>query len=147
MRKGRLGQLFREAIRLRLERFGAAILENQSIFLRSSGCKEGISRKGGISSILKGKAVSMEEASHFREAMVGLRLAKEVIKVQQGWRANAVAHLNRSGGCSRSSANSATDWPCLLLGLLSQAAKIGFFQPKLIINNIDVLRHAILTDG
>ncbi|RVW45340.1 hypothetical protein CK203_113677 [Vitis vinifera] len=48
----------------------------------------------------------MEEASHFREAMVGLRLAKEVIK----------------------------------------AAKIGFFQPKLIINNIDVLRHAILTD-
>ena len=91
--------------------------------------------------------MSMEEASYFREAMVGLRLAKEVIKVQQGWRANAVAHLNRSGGCSRSSANSATDWPCLLLGLLSQAAKIGFFQPKLIINNIDVLRHAILTDG
>ncbi|KAL6316014.1 hypothetical protein AAG906_015430 [Vitis piasezkii] len=48
----------------------------------------------------------MEEASYFREAMVGLRLAKEVIK----------------------------------------AAKIGFFQLKLIINNIDVLRHAILTD-
>ncbi|KAL6316025.1 hypothetical protein AAG906_015441 [Vitis piasezkii] len=41
--------------------------------------------------------------------MVGLRLAKEVIKVQQG-----------------------EDWV--------------FFQPKLIINNIDVLRHAILTD-
>ncbi|KAL6317897.1 hypothetical protein AAG906_030804 [Vitis piasezkii] len=133
VREGRLGQLFREAISLRLE--------------RSSGCKEGISRKGGISSILKGKAMSMEEASYFREAMVGLRLAKEVIKVQQGWRATAVAHLNRSGGCSRSSANSATDWPYLLLELLSQAAKIGFFQPKLIINNIDVLRHAILTDG
>ena len=76
----------------------------------------------------KGKAVSMEEASYFREAMVGLRLAKEVIKVQQGWRANAVAHLNRSGGYSRSLANSATDWPCLLLELLSQAAEIGFFQ-------------------
>ncbi|KAL6316023.1 hypothetical protein AAG906_015439 [Vitis piasezkii] len=82
----------------------------------SSGCKEGISRKGGISSILKGKAV---------EVMVGLRLAKEVIKVQQGWRANAVAHLNLSSGYSRSSANSATDWPWLLLELLSQAAKIG----------------------
>ncbi|XP_034702415.1 uncharacterized protein LOC117927117 [Vitis riparia] len=94
----------------------------------------------------KGKAVSMEEASYFREAMVGLRLAKEVIKVQQGWRANAVAHLDRSGGYSRSLAHSATDWPCLLLELLSQAAEIGFFQPKLIINNIDVLRHAILTD-
>ncbi|KAL6316020.1 hypothetical protein AAG906_015436 [Vitis piasezkii] len=87
--------------------------KGESIFLRSSGCKEGISRKGGISSILKGKAVSMEEASYFREVMVGLRLAKEVIKVQQGC------------GYSRSSANSATDWPCLLLELLSQAAKIG----------------------
>ena len=76
----------------------------------------------------KGKAVSVEEATYFREAVVGLRLAKEVIKVQQGWRANAVAHLNRSGGYSRSLANSATDWPCLLLELLSQAAEIGFFQ-------------------
>ncbi|KAL6311184.1 hypothetical protein AAG906_025773 [Vitis piasezkii] len=82
--------------------------------LRSSGCKEGISRKGNIQHS-EGKAVSMEEAS----------LAKEVIKVQQGWRANAVAHLNLSSGYSRSSANSATDWPCLLLELLSQAAKIG----------------------
>ncbi|KAL6316170.1 hypothetical protein AAG906_016000 [Vitis piasezkii] len=99
--------------------------KGESIFLRSSGCKEGISRKGGISSILKGKAMPMEEASYFREEMVGLSLAKEVIKVQQGWRANAVAHLNLSGGYSRSSANSATDWPCLLLELLSQAAKIG----------------------
>ncbi|RVW45317.1 hypothetical protein CK203_092465 [Vitis vinifera] len=99
--------------------------KGESIFLRSSGCKEGISRKGGISSILKGKAVSMEEGSYFREVMVGLRLAKEVIKVQQGWRANAVAHLNLSSGYSRSSANSATDWPCLLLEPLSQAAKIG----------------------
>ena len=69
----------------------------------------------------------MEEGSYFREVMVGLRLAKEVIKVQQGWRANAVAHLNLSSGYSRSSANSATDWPCLLLEPLSQAAKIGFF--------------------
>ncbi|KAL6316033.1 hypothetical protein AAG906_015449 [Vitis piasezkii] len=84
--------------------------KGESIFLRSSGCKEGISRKGEYP---------------FREVMVGLRLAKEVIKVQQGWRANAVAHLNLSSGYSRSSANSATDWPCLLLELLSQAAKIG----------------------
>lgn len=76
----------------------------------------------------KGKAVSMQEASYFREAIVGLRLAKEVIKVQQGWRANAVANLNCSGGYSRSLANSATDWPCLLLELLSHAAEIGFFQ-------------------
>lgn len=94
----------------------------------------------------KGKHLSMEEASYFREAVVALRLAKEVIKVQQGSRANAVAHLNQTGGFSRSLANSATDWPCLLLELLSQAAEIDHFQPKLVINNIDVLRNAILTD-
>ncbi|KAL6316027.1 hypothetical protein AAG906_015443 [Vitis piasezkii] len=84
--KGRLGQL--------LERRSAC-----SIFLRSSGCKEGISRKG-----------------EYPEVMVGLRLAKEVIKVQQGC------------GYSRSSANSAADWPCLLLELLSQAAKIAYLD-------------------
>ncbi|KAK9285425.1 hypothetical protein L1049_024618 [Liquidambar formosana] len=95
----------------------------------------------------KGKNVSVEEASYYREAVVALRLAKEVIKVQQGWRANAVAHLNRTGGFSRSLANSATDWPSLLLELLSEAAEIDYFQqPKLVINNIDVLRNAILED-
>ena len=49
MKKRRLGQFFREAISLRLEMFEVALLENQSIFLRSSGCKEGISREGVIS--------------------------------------------------------------------------------------------------
>ncbi|KAJ9170024.1 hypothetical protein P3X46_018161 [Hevea brasiliensis] len=94
----------------------------------------------------KGNNLSLEEASYFREAIVALRLAKEVIKVQQGWRANAIAHLNRTGGFSRSLANSCTDWPCLLLELLSQAAEIDYFQPKLVINNIEVLKNAILTD-
>ncbi|KAL6316009.1 hypothetical protein AAG906_015425 [Vitis piasezkii] len=117
-----------------------------SPYFKKFGLQRRHFEKRGISSILKEKAVSMEEASYFREAMEGMRLAKEVIKVQRGLRANAVAHLNLSGSYSRSSANSATDWPCLLLELLSQAAKIGFFQLKLIINNIDVLRHAILTD-
>lgn len=76
----------------------------------------------------RGKSLSLEETSYFREAIVALRLAKEVIKVQQGWRANAIAHLNRTGGFSRSLANSCTDWPCLLLELLSQAAEIDYFQ-------------------
>lgn len=76
----------------------------------------------------KGKSLSIEEASYFREAIVALRLAKEVIKVQQKWRANAIADLNRSGGFSRSLANSCTDWPYLLLELLSQAAEIDHFQ-------------------
>ncbi|XVF81566.1 hypothetical protein PTKIN_Ptkin15bG0164700 [Pterospermum kingtungense] len=94
----------------------------------------------------KGKSLSIEEASYFREAIVALRLAKEVIKEKHKWRANAIADLNRSGGFSRSLANSCTDWPYLLLELLSQAAEIDHFQPKLVINNIEILRHAILTD-
>ncbi|XP_044465506.1 uncharacterized protein LOC123195748 isoform X2 [Mangifera indica] len=94
----------------------------------------------------KGKGLSLEEEAYFREALVALRLAKEVIKMQQEWRANAIAHLNRSGGFSRSLANSCTDWPYLLIELLSQAAEIDHFQPKLVINNIDVLQNAILKD-
>lgn len=94
----------------------------------------------------KGKSLSVEEASYFREAFVALRLAKEVITMQQGWRACAIAHLNRTGGFSRSLANSCTDWPCLLLELLSKAAEIDYFQPKLVINNIEVLKKAILVD-
>ncbi|KAK4279159.1 hypothetical protein QN277_016909 [Acacia crassicarpa] len=94
----------------------------------------------------KGCSLSVEEASYFKEAIVGLKLAKEVIKVQQGWRANAIAHLNRTGGFSRSLARSCTDWPCILLELLSQAAEIDHFQPKLVINNVEVLKHATLDD-
>ncbi|XAR55322.1 hypothetical protein NMG60_11035366 [Bertholletia excelsa] len=95
----------------------------------------------------KGKNVSLEEASYFREAFWALKLAKEVLRIQQEWRANAIKHLNRVGGFSRSLANSATDWPCLLLELLSSAAEIGYFQPKLVINNVEVLKHAVLTDN
>ncbi|XP_050207145.1 uncharacterized protein LOC126656592 [Mercurialis annua] len=93
-----------------------------------------------------GRSLSLEESSYFRDSIVALRLAKEVINVQQGWRANAIAHLNGTGGFSRSLANSCTDWPCLLIELLSQAAEIDYFQPKLVINNIEVLKNAILTD-
>lgn len=76
----------------------------------------------------KGKSLSIEEETYFREALVALKLAKDVIKLQQEWRANAIAHLNRSGGFSRSLANSCTDWPYLLIELLSQAAETDHFQ-------------------
>lgn len=66
--------------------------------------------------------------------------------MQQKWRGNAVRELNAKGGFSRSLANSATDWPCLLLELLSAASELDYFQPKLVINNIDVLKNAELTD-
>ncbi|KAL8153241.1 hypothetical protein V2J09_011001 [Rumex salicifolius] len=93
------------------------------------------------------KGISKEEAMYLKEAFVALKLAKEVIAMQQGWRVNAVAHLNKIGSFSRPLANSATDWPCLLLELLSLAAEIDHFQPKLVLNNIDVLRNAHLTDN
>ncbi|KAK3184433.1 hypothetical protein Dsin_031719 [Dipteronia sinensis] len=92
------------------------------------------------------KSLSVEEEAYFREAVVAMKLAKEVIEMQRGWRANAIADLNRTGGFSRSLANSCTDWPCLLIELLSEAAEIDHFQPKLVINNIEALRNAILTD-
>lgn len=119
---------------------------DRAVFALSARCNAA-EIDGVLSLREKGKSLSMEEASFYREAVVALRLAKEVIKVLHGWRANAIADLNRSGGFSRSLANSCTDWPCLLLELLSQAAEIAHFQPKLVINNIEVLRNAILTCG
>lgn len=71
---------------------------------------------------------SMEEAAYVREAMVALRLAKEVIGMHQEWRREAMRHLNRTGGFSRPLANSAIAWPCLLLEILSEAAQVDFFQ-------------------
>ncbi|KAL3509922.1 hypothetical protein ACH5RR_029323 [Cinchona calisaya] len=93
-----------------------------------------------------GSDTSLAEDSYYREAMAALELAREVIKMQQGWRVNAIKHLNETGGFSRPLAHSATDWPCLLLELLSSAAEVDYFQPKLVINNIDVLKNAVLTD-
>ncbi|KAF5198804.1 embryo defective [Thalictrum thalictroides] len=95
----------------------------------------------------KGKVVTLDEKSYFREAWLSLRLAKEVIGVHQKWRANAVSELNQTGGYSRSLSNSCTDWPCLLLDLLSSSAELDYFQPKLIINNIEILRYAITDDS
>uniref|UniRef100_A0A803L4Q7 Uncharacterized protein n=1 Tax=Chenopodium quinoa TaxID=63459 RepID=A0A803L4Q7_CHEQI len=74
------------------------------------------------------KGLTVEERSYLKEAVVALRLAKEVIRVQQQWRAKAVGDLNRTGGFSRSLAMSATDWPYLLLELLSSASEMDHFQ-------------------
>lgn len=66
--------------------------------------------------------------------------------MQEGWRKEAVREMNRTGRFSRPLANSATDWPCLLLDVLSGAAEVDFFQPKLVLNNVDVLRKATCKD-
>ncbi|KAF3791297.1 hypothetical protein EJ110_NYTH14565 [Nymphaea thermarum] len=87
---------------------------------------------------------SMEELSYFKEAVLSLHLAKEVLSVHERWRAKAVETSNRTGEYSNSLANLSTNWPLLLLDLLSAAAHMGYFQPKLVMNNIDVLRKANL---
>lgn len=92
------------------------------------------------------KNVTVEDISYYREALAGLKLAKEVIRIQQKWRENAIRDLNEKGGFSRSLANSATDWPCLLIELLSLAAEIDYFQPKLVISNIEILKNAVVDD-
>ncbi|XP_039126132.1 uncharacterized protein LOC120262134 isoform X2 [Dioscorea cayenensis subsp. rotundata] len=89
---------------------------------------------------------SKEEVAYMKEAAAALRVAKEVVELHQEWRKEAVRELNRKGGFSRSLAHSVTDWPCLLLEILSGAAESDLFQPKLVINNIDILRKAFLTD-
>ncbi|KAL0001605.1 hypothetical protein SO802_015386 [Lithocarpus litseifolius] len=128
-----------------VDKASPSVLWDRAVFALSARCNaQEIDGVLGLSE--KWKGLSIEEASYFREAYLALRLAKEVITVQHGWRANAIAHLNRTGGFSRSLAHSCTDWPCLLLELLSQAAEIDHFQPKLVINNIDVLRNATLND-
>lgn len=88
----------------------------------------------------------VEEAAFVKEATAALAVAKEVIKMGQEWRKEAVRELNRTRRFSRSLVNSTTDWPVLLVELLSQAAEVDFFQPKLVINNIDVLRKATTID-
>lgn len=92
------------------------------------------------------RSCSPEEAGFLREAVIALRLAKEVIGMHNEWRKESVRHLNRTGCFSRTIANSGTDWVCLLIQILSDAAEVDFFQPKLVINNIDILRKAVTTD-
>ncbi|CAN6476391.1 unnamed protein product [Victoria cruziana] len=89
---------------------------------------------------------SMEELSYFKEAVLSLQLAKEVLSVHEGWRAKAVENMIRTNEYSNSLANLSTNWPFLLLELLSTAAHMGYFQPKLVVNNIDILRKANLAD-
>ncbi|XP_057754481.1 uncharacterized protein LOC130973824 [Arachis stenosperma] len=123
-----------------------AVLWDRAIFAMSARCDAAeIDRILGFGEKEK-VSLSVEEASYFKEAVVALKLAKKVLDVQQGWRANAIAHMNRTGVFSRSLTHSSTDWPCLLLELLSQAAEVDHFQPKLVLNNIEVLKHATVND-
>jgi hypothetical protein len=84
---------------------------------------------------------SMEERAYMQEAMVALRVAKEVLGMQEGWRKEAIREMNRTGRFSRSLANSATDWPCLLLDVLSGVAEEEFFQVHLVLFKLGIWWH------
>lgn len=103
-------------------RFSTPKLWDTAVFKFSAGLSE-----KELDGVLD-KSISVEESSYYKEAMGALKLAKEVIRVQEKWRENAVRDLNNKSGFSRSLANSATDWPCLLLELLSLAAEVDYFQ-------------------
>ena len=83
-------------------------------------------------SLVSNKSNTVEELSYVKEAALSMKLAKEVIEIQRLWRINAVRHLNCTGRYSRSLANSATDWPCILVELLSKAAEIDHFQVRML---------------
>lgn len=123
------------------DRISPAALWDRAVFAMSGQCAPNSEEEEENKNVL-----SFEEASYLKESVAALKLAKKVIAVQQGWRANAIAHMNRTGTFSRTLTHSCTDWPCLLLELLSQAAEIDHFQPKLVINNIEVLKHATVND-
>lgn len=127
------------------EKISASVLWERAVFAFSA--RLDAKEIEGLVGLEGKKGMSVEERLYLKEAAIALRLAKEVIRIQQRWKANAVAHLNRTGGFSRSLASSATDWPCLLLELLSSASEINHFQPKLVLNNIDVLKNAISGDA
>jgi hypothetical protein len=74
------------------------------------------------------KKYTMEEVAYIKEAVAALALAKEILEMQKGQRSESVRHLNHTGNFSRSLANMATSWPCLLIEILSEASEVGFFQ-------------------
>lgn len=123
-----------------------AVLWDRAVLVMTKECSgDEIDRVLGFGEKVK-SVLSVEEGLYFKESVVALKLAKRVIEIQQGFKGNAIANMNRTGTFSRTLTHSSTDWPFLLLDLLSQAAEIDHFQPKLVINNIEVLKHATEND-
>eukprot|EP00252_Welwitschia_mirabilis_P023354 TRINITY_DN6579_c0_g1_i1.p1 TRINITY_DN6579_c0_g1~~TRINITY_DN6579_c0_g1_i1.p1 ORF type:complete len:598 (+),score=91.15 TRINITY_DN6579_c0_g1_i1:143-1936(+) len=83
-----------------------------------------------------------EELHYFKESLLSLHLAKELLSIHEQWRANAIEHVKKTGSFSRMLAHTATNWPSLLIELLSCGVAEGYFQPKLFFSNIDMLRKA-----
>ncbi|CAM6083792.1 unnamed protein product [Calypogeia fissa] len=100
------------------------------------------SRQKGQSGPGHRKPLSTSKAQSTEEAFMSLALAKKILKIQEDWRVSAGSNLTSSGIVTRTSADASTSWAVLLLRLLSFAAQEGHFQPKLVINNVELLRKA-----
>ena len=64
-------------------------------------------------------AKAKEELNYFKEALLSLYLVKEVLLIHEQWRANVVKHLKRTRKFAKMLAHSATNWPLLLLEILT----------------------------
>ncbi|CAK9204356.1 unnamed protein product [Sphagnum troendelagicum] len=82
-----------------------------------------------------------------RKAVLSLSLAKQLLQMQEGWRTAAGSARRSRGAIPKGAADAAVSWPMLLINLLSWATQENRFQPKLVINAMDVMRNAALDQG
>ncbi|CAK9204371.1 unnamed protein product [Sphagnum jensenii] len=82
-----------------------------------------------------------------RKAVLSLSLAKQLLQMQEGWRTAAGSARRSRGAIPKGAADAAVSWPMLLINLLSWATQENRFQPKLVINAMDVMRNAAMDQG
>ncbi|KAH8941853.1 hypothetical protein BDL97_14G066900 [Sphagnum fallax] len=82
-----------------------------------------------------------------RKAVLSLSLAKQLLQMQEGWRTAAGSARRSRGAIPKGAADAAVSWPMLLINLLSWATQENRFQPKLVINAMDVMRNAAVDQG
>ncbi|KAL3684319.1 hypothetical protein R1sor_002341 [Riccia sorocarpa] len=73
------------------------------------------------------------------DAILSLALAQQLFKIQERWRTSSPP---RRGVIAKAPADAATSYAIFLLRLISGSVQEGKFQPKLIINNLDLMRKA-----
>ncbi|BFI24425.1 hypothetical protein MPTK2_1g11420 [Marchantia polymorpha subsp. ruderalis] len=76
------------------------------------------------------------------EAILSLALAQQLLKIHENWKIPSKQQLKSEGIVSKAPADAATSYSILLLRLISGSVREGTFQPKLIINNLGLMRKA-----
>nr|XP_024361784.1 uncharacterized protein LOC112275554 isoform X2 [Physcomitrium patens] len=90
----------------------------------------------------KGKNSANVQIDAKEKALLSLALAKHLLQIQENWRLAAGADRQKKGLLSKGLVDAVVSWPSLLLELVSSATQEGLFQPKLVINGIELLRNA-----